>query len=69
MNELTRFGLKRLAGWWCELNSWKWPKDLPLKRPADMDFGNEDFQRAWRTVQQAIVWKAVQPFWKDRHAK
>jgi hypothetical protein len=67
MNRLSRFGIKRLARWYCQLNSWKWPKDLPMKRPAKMDDADVDFKRAWQAVQQAIVWKTVQPFWKDYH--
>ncbi len=53
-----------LAGWWCKLNRWKWPRGLPRPEARSLDVGGNPRRDAiMRNIVSAIGRKACLDEW------
>lgn len=62
---MTNRKLTTLCRWWCQLNSWKWPKDLPMERPAVCSREDLAYMAAWDAVLKAIAYKVALNYWRE----
>lgn len=58
-----RFKDKTVRRWWCQLNSWRWPENLPMPKPASNDYDDPLYKEAVMAVQMECAWRFCKSYW------